>query len=267
MARKSKSEGATEEVVVSRIDIANIEFCVLGSTPLIYHAMSAKTMRALLLPTPRGKKSEAMKVTTLKHDPMQEFKDSVYKRALSDEGPTRLVLPGANFKAALVEAAGRVAGATKVEMRQLVWVPNMMVDVYGVPELFMRAVRSADQNRTPDIRTRAILPSWAATVSFQYVQPNLSRHVISQLFSVAGLLMGVGDWRQQKGSSNYGQFELVPEDNLQFARILKHGGMKFQDDALEYPRSHDEQSSELFTWYIEEVSKRRDVEPAVAKTA
>lgn len=254
MARKPKD--GTTEMVITEISMGVVEACILGTTPLIYNAMSNKVMRSLLLPS--RKKTKAEREQTLKHDPIQEYRDSVYKRQEKEKGPTRLLLPSINFKAAITEAAGRVEGASKAEIKQLVWVQDLMVDVYGVPELFMKPVRSADMNRTPDIRTRAILPEWACKISLQYVRPPLTQHAIGNLLAAAGAMMGVGDWRQQKGSGNYGQFNIVPENDPKYRKIMKQGGMQDQDIALENPDYYDQETRELFEWFVEEVTKRRD---------
>jgi hypothetical protein len=68
----------------------------------------------------------------------------------------------------------------------------------GVPKIFSSITRSADINKTPDVRTRAIVPKWACKVDITYVRPVLNHTVISNLFATAGITMGVGDWRPEK---------------------------------------------------------------------
>ncbi len=42
----------------------------------------------------------------------------------------------------------------------------------------MSVVRSADIGKTPDIRTRAILPAWAARITVTYVTPKLTANAV-----------------------------------------------------------------------------------------
>ena len=66
--------------------------------------------------------------------------------------------------------------------------------------------RSADINKTPDVRTRAIIPEWCLSATVQFTKPLLKENAIVNLMAAAGLTQGIDDWRQQKGSGNYGAF-------------------------------------------------------------
>lgn len=248
----AKKQEKSVEMQVFEVKQGRVEFCILGATPLIYNAMSKKAKEELLKPR---KKSRAERDSTLKHDPLQEYRDSVYRRRDMDEGPTRLILPSTMFKAAIGNAALRVPGATKTEIGQLTWVEGTHVDLYGVPELFMSVVRSAGMNATPDIRTRAIVPEWACRVSIRYVQPQLSGTAVATLLQAAGMLMGVGDFRQQKGAGNFGTFETVDEDDETFQRIIAEGGMEAQDLALREPSPYDQETEEMYEWFGAEIAK------------
>jgi hypothetical protein len=68
---------------------------VLGRTPLVLNAMSAKIKQGLLSPQ---KKNAAEKASSLKHNPIEEYRATAYKAA---EGPTRIIFPAVSFKAAL----------------------------------------------------------------------------------------------------------------------------------------------------------------------
>jgi len=155
--------------------------------------------------------------------------------------------------------AKRIPGATKAEVKQLVEVKGTYTDVYGAPLFFMRLVRNSDINHTPDIRTRAILPRWYCVITVEFVQPQLNADAIVSLVGAAGMLNGVGDWRQQKGSGNYGQFEIVKPDDPRI-KVLKKEGMKAQDQALQEPVAYDKLTEDLFAHYQHEV-ERRELEP------
>jgi len=191
------------EISIMEIKQGEIEFCIKSTSPLIYHRMGEKAKRELLFP--KGRKTAADKATSIKHNPIEEYRDTVYR---SKQKETLLMVPSVMFKAAISSAALDIPGATKAQIGRLVWVMGDEVPVYGVPELLMSTVRSSDMNRTPDIRTRAILPEWACSIRVRYIKPNISEQSIVNLVASAGIITGIGDYRQQKGKTSYGQFEL-----------------------------------------------------------
>lgn len=244
------SKGKEVTIRINKIRTGRASFCIIGRTPLIFNSMSAKTKRTLLLPT---KKTAADKAITLKHDPDQEYRDSVY-RSRDPKSPTLLVFVGSAFKKTMMSAALRIPGATKTEIGQLTWVEEFNTAIYGIPQLSMMPVRSADINKTPDIRTRAALHEWACRVTISYVEPNLSGETIANLLGSGGLLAGVGDGRQEKGSLSFGQFELTEESDKRFQAILKNG-RAVQERAMANPTFFDEDSEELYTWFHEQLNQ------------
>ena len=117
-------------------------------------------------------------------------------------------------------------------------------------------VRSADMNKTPDVRTRAILPKWACRVSITYVQPLIRPQAVANLLAAAGLTIGVGDWRPEKGAGSYGQFQIVDAHDPAFLEIVSTGARDAQQDGLDTPVCYDDETSELLDWFNEEHSKR-----------
>lgn len=250
MATKKDSSGS---ISIMKLETNEIAFCIKGTTPFIYNAMSAKSKGDLLLPP---KKNRAEQQATLKHNPIEEYRASVYRHR-SNKEPTRLIVPSGMFKGALASAALDIPGATMTSIKRLTWVKNSYVDMYGVPELFMSVVKNSGFNRTPDIRTRAILPEWACIVKIQFARPAIDAQSVINLLAAAGVIIGVGDFRQEKGKGNYGQFELVGDDDAEFRRILKCGGRVAQDQALDRPIYWDIETEELFRWYEGELVRRK----------
>lgn len=247
MSKPKKNE---EEIEILKLHAGRITFKLLGSTPLIYNAMSRKVKEGLLAPR---KKTTAEKAATVKHDPLVEFRTSVYS---TDEGPTLLCFPAVAFKRALASAALDLGGAKRAQIERLVWAIGDRVPVYGVPQLRMDVVRSADMNRTPDIRTRAILPTWCAELTLAYVEPALNATVVANLLAAAGLIRGIGDFRQEKGAGNYGQFTLTDAKSPDFASIVKAGARAQQTSAIEKPECYDDESYELLSWWQGEIKRR-----------
>lgn len=246
--KKANDQGS--EIVIEKLGVGLARVWIIGESPLIYNAMSEKSRHELLMP--KGKKTAAEKSQNMKHEPLEEFRNSVYRR--NGDGATRLTFPACAFKCAMMDAALEVQGAKKSQIGRLVWVVGDTVDVYGVPQVHMAIVRSADMAKTPDVRTRAILERWCCMLTVRFVMPTLNETAICRLLETAGLVCGVGDFRQQKGKGNFGQFRLA--DKEECADIIKAGGMKQQDAALDKPTCYDSESEALFAWHNEERKRR-----------
>ena len=245
----------TAEIEVIALSTAAVVFHVVGTSPLIFNAMSAKARESLLLGG--SKKTVAEKAGTIKHDPPAEYRASVY-REIHDKGPTRLMFPTTAFKKAIATAALDVPGAKKTEIGRLAWVAGYSVPVWGTPQIFMSVVRSADMNHTPDIRTRAIVPAWAASFKIHYVKPKLNVDTLQRLLVAAGLICGIGDFRQEKGAGSFGQFRVCAADDAEYVEIVKAGGRKAQDAALVNPQPYDAETFEMLGWHTAAKEKRAD---------
>jgi hypothetical protein len=249
MNKKTETDG---EIQVLKIETGSMEFCVLGRTPLILNAMSQKAKQTILLPG--LKKNAAEKASTLKHSPLDEFRASAY-RSKDDKSATRLLILATAFKGALRSAALDMPGAAKAQIGRLTYVNGDYVPIFGRPQLIMSVTRSADINKTPDVRTRCIVPQWACRVAVTFVKPILREQAVANLLAAAGIMRGVGDWRPEKGSGSYGQFALVDSDDADFVRIMKIG-RKEQDAALDDPECYDNETAELLSWYKAEAARR-----------
>lgn len=252
MAKKQtgSSEASIDILVVNK---GVLEFNVLGNTPLILNRMSEKVLHELLMP--RGRKNAAEKASTLKHDPLEEFRASPYTDK-DDSAPTLLQHLSSAFKGAIKGAALDMPGASKAQIGRLVWVEGERVSIYGIPQLLMAVTRSADMNKTPDVRSRAIVPQWACKVRVSFVKPLLKENGVANLFASAGITQGVGDWRTGKGAGTYGSFELVDADDPRWLAIVKAGGRKAQVAAMASPEPYDDETAEMLEWFSVEAKKR-----------
>lgn len=241
------------EIQVIEVNQGVMQFCVLGEMPMIISRMTEKARQELLLP--KGKKTAAEKAANAKHDPLTEYRASPYTLP-NDDAPTLLAQLAVCFKKAIAGAALDMPGANKSQIGRLCWVEGERIPVYGIPNLFMAVTRSADMNRTPDVRTRCIVPKWACTVTVKFAKPLLREQIIANLLATAGMTQGVGDWRPQKGSGTYGQFRLVSADDAEFNSIVKNGGRAAQIEAMDNPEPYDMETEELLTWYGVEARRR-----------
>lgn len=243
----------TEALVISEVEFGEAEFCLLGRSPFIFHRMSEKARQSLLYPR-AGRMGTAEKATNLKHSPLEEYQDSVY-RFRDDDHPTRLKFPSNAIKKAVANAALDIPGAAKTEIGRLVVAQWQDLEMFGRPELGMMVVRMAGIQKTPDIRTRAILPKWATRVTLKYMMPKLNYQSIANLLAAAGMIVGIGDGRQEKGTFSFGQFEIVTENDPEYKAVMKEG-RRVQDEALASPEFFDEETEDMYRWYYSERERR-----------
>lgn len=253
MTKKTKENAKSTVLNIMEIQMGTIDFCVLGSSPLIMNRMAEKARQELLLPAARRNEAELQQ--SLKHDPVFEFRSAMY-RVQGDTVPTRAIFPGRAFAQALAAAALDIPGAARAQIERLTKVEGINISIYGIPQLYMATVRQAGINKTPDIRTRPIFPAWAANVRISYIRPTLTQRSVANLFAAAGIIIGIGDDRRQKGG-DHGEFRLVSNTDKAFVALLKSGGRQAQDKAIAEPVCYDAESEELLAWF-ETAALRRE---------
>lgn len=240
----------TIEINIQRIKQGHLVARIIGTTPLYLNAMSAKARRSLLLGG--GKKTAAEKVQ-IKHNPEQEFRDSCYK---SQTGPTLICMPAPAVKSAMATAALVTPGMKKTDVQRLVFLPQQFIPIWGRPLLKMDVVRSADMNRTPDIRTRAFLAEWCSEVEIRFATPNLSAVGVVTLLANAGVVAGIGDFRQEKGRGSFGTFEPLMDESNEAFDTIKRIGRADQQAALDEPEMADAETAELMEMVVGERLRR-----------
>lgn len=251
MATAKKADAGDIQII--EVHTGTITVAIVGTTPLILNRLSEKAKHELLLPA--AKKTAADKASSLKHNPMEEFRASpICLRGPAS--PTLLAVPATALKGAMRTAALDLPGAKKSQIGRLTYIAGETIAVYGVPQIFSTIVRSADINRTPDVRTRCIVPKWAAIASITFVKPIMREQSIANLIAAAGITVGIGDFRPEKGAGNYGQFEVVGADDPRLVELMGSGGRAAQEEAMKSPEAYDEQTEELLAWFDVEVRRR-----------
>lgn len=250
MAAKKNVE--TAEITVAALKRGSVKLRIIGTTPLFQNRMSAKVKMGLL--TGSAKKTRAEKAD-IKHHPFEEFRSSA---EIVEGGPTALGLQVVSLKAAMASAALETPGLTKSSAQRLLFMPGDRVPLYGTPKLRMDVVKSADMNRTPDIRTRAFLPKWGAEIDVQFIVPQLSIASVVTLACNAGVLIGVGDYRQEKGRGNYGLFRVIGEgeDDEEWNDLVASHGRAAQEAALAEPDYAGSDTADLMAHYLSEAKRR-----------
>lgn len=251
MALKKVEAGTLQ---IDALKQGRVKLRLIGRTPLYMNSMSIKAKRDLLI---GGGKKTAAEKKEIKHDPENEFRASAHKKSY---GETLLCFPAPGVKSAMATAALETAGVTKSSVQRLIFLPEQKIQIWGKPYLKMDVVRSADMNRTPDIRTRCYLPRWVAEVDIAYTMPTLSTHAIVSLLQNAGAIVGLGDFRQEKGRGSFGTFMVLGDGDIgdwqSYWDELMLEARDVQQMALDNPECADDDTVELMDILMEERQRR-----------
>ncbi len=259
MAMKTKVQ-EDPAIVIQEVRMTEMRFNLVGTSPLVPHAVSAKAKGSLLFPAP--KKNAAEKASSMKHEPYDEFREAAYAFKDEDRTQTRLYMPAGAIHGAMASVAIDMVGARKSQIGRLTSVPGLKLLVFGVPKILCSIVRSSDMARTPDVRTLPILEQWAMPgIIVRFVGSLIKDESVANLIAAAGVIMGIGDGRPEKGKLSYGCFRCTADDDAELREIVKTGGKKFQDAALADPQTYDIETEQLLIWFGDE-RKRRSAAPA-----
>ncbi len=257
MAKKADAGSTVIEIAALSVDA--ISAYIVGDSPIILNRMAEKAKHELLLGG-GGRKTMAGRAVDLKHNPPEEYRAAPY-RLRDNDAETLLAFPAGGIKKALCNAALCIPGARKAEIGRLTNVHGDparrdLLPVYGIPQLFMRVVRNSDINRTPDIRTRVIIEKWAIPIEVRYVKSLITPTAVANLLAAAGLTIGIGDWRQEKGAGSYGQFSVRNANDPELQEIIQSGGREVQIQGMENPTLYDDETIDLMDWFHTEVKRR-----------
>lgn len=249
MAKKATE---TAEISVAPLRRASVKLRIIGTTPLFQNRMANKVKQTLLVGGQRKGRADRV---AIKHDPISEYRDSA---EILPGGPTALGLRVVAIKAAMCQAALETPGLSKASTQRLLFMPGDFFPLYGTPQLRMDVTRSADIAKTPDVRTRAFLPKWGAEVEVQFIVPQLSVQGVVSLLCNAGILIGVGDFRQEKGKGAFGSFRVIGEgeDDPEWDDLIADHGRTAQSAALAAPEYADRDTIDLMAFYDSEVKRR-----------
>jgi len=205
-----------------------VEVChitVVGKSPVIVHAWSAKAIR-MMLDKQMGIASSGRE----KKDPFADFVGSLYPVP----GETfRFGIPAPAFKAAAVTAANDVE-LKMTQMRRAFHVQTYTVPVDSDPlpgplteydvkyakelkpyhqlGISMRMDIVRLETGVADIRFRGHWPNWKCTLEIEYNPRMITMQQLINLFRAAGYGSGVCEWRPsapQCRSGEFGRFEVV----------------------------------------------------------
>lgn len=256
----------TEETIhIAAVAKGHISVCVVGTTGFLHNRLPEKARQQLLMPSAFAGRKKSGK---MKHDVDYEYQSSVYT-SRDDESPTLIQMVGSAFRQSMQSAALEIPGVTKAQTGRLIWVEDDRVDIYGKQMLHMSIVRQAGINKTPDVRTRAFMPRWATIVNVAFIEPQFTAEGIVNLLSAAGTFIGVGDGRNEKGALNHGLWRICGKDDPEFKELTKKEGRKCQMKAFEQENVefYDEDTRELYEWFVENKSGHKSLHPAKSNGA
>jgi hypothetical protein len=186
------------------LNIQRARVRLVGDSPLISHAWSAKAKKEML-----DKQTKKAKVAKAAKDPERDFWESLYilRGDIGDDTATmQFGFPSVAFKTAAVDACSHIDGVTKVEARGAFHVAGEYVVINGTPTPREDMVRIG--MGTADLRYRGEFREWSADIDFRYNANVLSLEQVVNLFNTAGFAIGVGEWRPQRDGS-FGMFHVA----------------------------------------------------------
>lgn len=196
----SATQKATAETVIDipPIEVKTYVLRIVGTSPLIVHAWSAKAKQEMLdkqMGKARSKKEPK--------NPQQDYEGAFYRLPNGKPG-----FPTIAFKAAAVNAARQVEGLKMTFLRGAFHTVGELVEIEGEPRRREDMVRVG--MGTADIRYRPEFTEWAVNLKVRLNTRSMTLEQLIHLFRVAGFSAGVGEWRPEK-DGRFGMFDVDPD--------------------------------------------------------
>jgi hypothetical protein len=187
------------KIELPRIDIRRMEATIIGDSPLICHAWSAKAKKAML-----DKHMKRARQKKEVRDPEAELEACFYR--LPDG---RAGMPATAFKRAMVAACRFVDGVKMTELRGALHVVGELVAIEGASspreDMVTVGLGKADLRFRPEFR------EWKATLAIDFNAAVISPEQIINLLTLAGFGVGIGEWRPER-DGQYGRFHVATEE-------------------------------------------------------
>jgi hypothetical protein len=198
---------AKQEVAVSiqALKIAKTEVKIAGDL-LIIHKFSEKSRKEML-----GKQMGAAKKIRENRVPDEEVEQALYR---CNGKPA---FPADGFKKAIVNACRYASGLPMTRARGMFFVRGVYASEEGrelIPiegKLEKREDIGRLENGVACVIFRPQLRDWTAVLPIEYNADLLSLEQLINLINIAGAMVGVGDWRPERGGT-FGRFRVVLEE-------------------------------------------------------
>lgn len=201
---------ATKALMERNAKAVRLAVRVTGTTDMLMNRWSQKGLIMMLSKMvgkglPRGNK-----------DLTNDYEASYYR---NQKGA--LCIPCRVIKASIVDGAMITDGVvTKADLKRSLRVLGFTSPIKLAGGPMRMDVRVAMNQQTPDVRARAIVPAgYTFDVVLQFSML-LSPDKVMAAFDGAGAMIGIGDWRPDKGG-DFGTFKVTPLPDVEIERILK----------------------------------------------
>ena len=208
-AKQAKDTPATKEKVVSlkRIDVRRFKVEIEGTDTIIMHRWNEKVRKQIL------QKQMAETVIQEPKDPIECYEASKYLLADKKGLLTIPCFPAIAFKLCAVRGGKPLKMVMTDAMGSFfvlgVYSPRdgrRMVPIRG--EFSMREDMVRLDDGTADIRFRAQIVDWSATLEIEYNATATSVEKVVNALNSGGFGVGVGEWRVEKRGES-GRFRVV----------------------------------------------------------
>lgn len=198
MARAS----TTKVIEITPPNWQSISLRAVGASPLMMHRFSTKMRHQM------EEAQTAKDKTKKKREPKdykQEYMDARYISTAKWDG-----LPAAMFRHSMIAACRTITGLAMTQAKGAFVVKaqgreredgTSLVRIHGKPQHDTRPVRL--ESGVADLRNRPRYDDWYCDVTIEYDADRLSANDIANLFSRAGLMVGIGELRPQ-GARSFG---------------------------------------------------------------
>jgi len=198
----AKKKATEEAIELPALNLQHLKLTVIGDSPLICHAWSAKAKKQML-----DKQMKKAKTAKEAKDPERDYRESLYDHPEGGYG-----FPAVAFKSAAVGACRAVEGITMTLARGAFHIMGELVKIEGEPRPREDMVRIG--MGVADIRYRGEFPAWQTEILIRHNANVLSAEQIVNLMNTAGFHCGIGEWRPEKGGP-YGMFHVAQKDEVE----------------------------------------------------
>lgn len=207
VARKKAAEKPTGEgrtLALPEIDFRVALVRVKGISPLITHAWSEKAKTMM-----RDKQTKMARMARSAKDPEAEYNAARYIDKDGDD-----CVPSAGFRNAMISAGRFADGVPMTIIRGAVFVVGETVKIRAekprMREDMVRVGGKGPGTGVADLRYRPEYDPWECDLRIQYNAHVLTIGQVLNLVRLAGLSIGLCEWRPEKGGQ-FGRFDIVGE--------------------------------------------------------
>jgi len=197
---------ADKKIDIPPVNREVLELYLVQDSPLFVHRFSDKGKKQIA-----EKQQKGVKGRKEDRDPEAEFQAARHLRPDGTDG-----FPAAGLRLGAVEAVTWCQGITKKLVNGLLFVTDVdgsnLMRIYSEPPVCVTDTVRIGKfgSKTADLRYRPYYEDWFMKVKVLFDPSALSQEQVVNLINRAGMSIGLGDWRPQKGGVN-GMYHVANE--------------------------------------------------------